>query len=127
MLELILDEFQQINDIQHDQGLHQSQIYAIMMVTFDLTSSNTSQLGGLGKKLKELCKAVWEEDKASGSIPDWLGPVTDLPPRLQSKKGTIKKIIDTGNCEHKRLPTRTKALCPVVTLHCPHNNGISSQ
>jgi len=51
-------------------------------VMFDLTSANTGWLGGLGKKMKELCKAAWEEDKASGSIPDWLGPVTDLPPLL---------------------------------------------
>jgi len=50
-----------------------------MMVMFDLKSANTGWLGRLGKKLKELCKAAWEEDKASGSIPDWLGPVTDLP------------------------------------------------
>jgi len=63
MLELILDEFQQINEIQQDQGLHQSQIYKIMTLMFDLTSANTSQLGGLGKKLKELCKAAWEKDK----------------------------------------------------------------
>jgi len=54
MLELILDEFQRINEIQCDQGLHQSQIYEIMTVLFDLTSANTSWLGGLGKKLKEL-------------------------------------------------------------------------
>jgi len=33
-----------------------------MTVTFDLTAANTSWLGGLGKKLKELCKAAWEED-----------------------------------------------------------------
>jgi len=69
--------------MQHDQGLHQ--IYQTMMVTFDLTSSNTSWLGGLGKKLKELHKATWEEDKASGSIPCWLGPVTDIPPLLIEK------------------------------------------
>jgi len=41
-------------------------------VMFDLTSANTRWLGGLDKKLKELCKAAWEEDKVSGSIPDWL-------------------------------------------------------
>jgi len=41
-----------------------------MMVMFDLTSANTCQLGGLGKKLKELHKAAWEEDKASGTISD---------------------------------------------------------
>jgi len=29
-----------------------------MMVMFDLTSANTSWLGGLGKKLKELHKAA---------------------------------------------------------------------
>jgi len=52
---------------------------------FDLTSANTSWLGGLGKKLKELRKAAWEEDKASGSIPDWLGPVADLPLLLIEK------------------------------------------
>jgi len=69
MLVLILDEFQQINEIQRERGLHQSQIYEIMMVTFVLTSANTCWLGGLGKKLKELCKAAWE-DKASGTIPD---------------------------------------------------------
>jgi len=40
MLELILDEFQRINEIQCGQGLHQSQIYEIMMVMFDLTSAN---------------------------------------------------------------------------------------
>jgi len=85
ILELILDEFQQINEIQCDQGLHQSRIYEIITVKFDLTSANTSCLGGLGKKLKELCKAAWEEDKASGSIPDGLGPVTDLPPLLIEK------------------------------------------
>jgi len=85
MLELILDEFQQINEIQLDQGIHQSRIYEIMMVTFDLTSANTGWLGGLGKKLKELRKAAWEEDKASGTIPDWLGLVTDLPPMLIEK------------------------------------------
>jgi len=56
-----------------------------MTVTFDITSANTSWLGGLGKKLKELCKAAWEEDKAIGSIPDWLGPVADLPPLLIEK------------------------------------------
>jgi len=39
-------------------------------VTFDLTSAKTGWLGGLGKKLKELQKAVWEEEKACGSIPD---------------------------------------------------------
>jgi len=44
-----------------------------MTVTFDLTSANTSQLGGLGKKLKELRKAAWEEDKANGSIPERRG------------------------------------------------------
>jgi len=55
-----------------------------MMVTFDLTSANTSRLGGLGKKM-ELHKAAWEEDKASGTIPDWLEPVTDLPPLLIEK------------------------------------------
>jgi len=54
-------------------------------VTFDLTSANTCWLGGLGKKLKELCKSAWEEDKACGSIPDWLGLVTDLPPLLIEK------------------------------------------
>jgi len=43
-----------------------------MMVKFDLTSANTGWLGGLGKKLKELRKAEWEEDKTSGTIPDWL-------------------------------------------------------
>jgi len=52
MLELILDAFQQINEIQCDQGLHQSQIYEIMTVKFDLTSANTSWLDGLGKKLR---------------------------------------------------------------------------
>jgi len=82
MLKLILDEFQQINEFQCDQGLQPSRIYEIMTVKFDLTSANTSWLGSLGKKLKELCKAAWEEDKTSGSIPDWLGPVTDLPPLL---------------------------------------------
>jgi len=56
-----------------------------MTVMFDLTPANTSQLGGLGKKLKELCKAAWEEDKAGGNIPDWLGPVTDLPPLFIEK------------------------------------------
>jgi len=85
MLELILDEFQQRNEIHHDQGLHQTRIYEIMLVMFDLTSANTGWLGGLGKKLKELHKASWEEDKASGSIPDWLGPVIDLPPLLIEK------------------------------------------
>jgi len=30
------------------------------MVTFDFTSASTGQLGGLGKKLKELRKAAWE-------------------------------------------------------------------
>jgi len=59
-------------------GLHQSQIYEIMTVMFDPTLAYTGWLGGLGKKLKELFKAAWEEDKASGIIPDWLGPVTDL-------------------------------------------------
>jgi len=56
-----------------------------MMMKFDLTPANTSWLGGLGKKLKELLKAAWEEDKASGTIPDWLAPVTDLPPLLIEK------------------------------------------
>jgi len=56
-----------------------------MMVMFDLTSANTCWLVGLGKKLKELCKAASEEDKASGSIPNWLGPVADLPPLLIEK------------------------------------------
>lgn len=58
-----------------------------MTVMFDLISANTGWLGGLAKKLKELRKATWEEDKASGSIPDWLGPVTDLdlPPLLIEK------------------------------------------
>jgi len=56
-----------------------------MTVMFDLTSANTSWLCGLGKKLKELCKAAWEEDKASWSIPDWLEPVTALPPLLIEK------------------------------------------
>jgi len=55
---------------------------------------------------------------------------------LTVKKKRIKKThnhLDTGNlfcayayCEHKCLPTRTKALCLVVTLYCPHNNGISN-
>jgi len=45
----------------------------------------TGWLGGLGKKLKELHKATWEEDKVSRSIPNWLGPVTDLPPLLIEK------------------------------------------
>jgi len=85
MLELILDEFQQINEIQPNQGLHQSRIHAITIVMFDLISANTGWLGGLGKNLKELCNAAWEEDKASGSIPDWLGLVTDLPPLLIEK------------------------------------------
>jgi len=58
MLELILDEFQPINEIQCDQGLPQSRIYEIMTVTYDLKSANTSRLGDLGKKLKELCKAA---------------------------------------------------------------------
>jgi len=56
MLELILDEFQQIKEIQRDQGLHQSRIYEIMTVMFDLISANTHWLGGLGKKLKEKLK-----------------------------------------------------------------------
>jgi len=81
MLEIILDEFQQINVIQAGQGLHQSllnlrdmtQIYGIMTVMFDLTSANTGLLGGLGKKLKELCKAVWEEDKAMEAFMIGLG------------------------------------------------------
>jgi len=85
MLELIFDEFQLINEIQHDWGLQESRIYEIMTVTFDLTPANTSWLGVLGKKLKELCKAAWEEDKASGTISDWLGLVTDLPPLLIEK------------------------------------------
>jgi len=25
------------------------------------------------------------------------------------------------------VPTGTKALCPIATLYCPHDNGISSQ
>jgi len=32
-----------------------------------------------------VCDLKWEEDKASGTIPDWLGPVTDLPPLLIEK------------------------------------------
>jgi len=28
---------------------------------------------------------------------------------------------------HKRLPTGMKVLCPMATLYCPQNNGISSQ
>jgi len=56
-----------------------------MTVMFDLTSANTGCLDGLGKKLKELHKVAWEEDKASGTIPDWLGLVTDLPSLLIEK------------------------------------------
>jgi len=41
------------------------------------------------------------------------------------------KHIDTGNlfCAYalQCLPTGTKMLCPVATLYCPHDNGISSQ
>jgi len=32
-----------------------------MTVTFDLTSANIGRLGALGKKLKELLKAAWED------------------------------------------------------------------
>jgi len=56
-----------------------------MTVTFDLTSANTGWLGGPGKKLKEFCNTAWEEGKASGGIPDWLRPVTDLPQLLIEK------------------------------------------
>jgi len=68
-----------------------------MTVRFDLTSANTGWLGGLGKNLKELRKAAWEEDKASGSIPDWLEPVTDLPPLLIEKgcEGHLTALIST--------------------------------
>jgi len=55
-----------------------------MTVMFDLTPAK-GWLGGLDKKLKELHKAAWEEEKASGSIPDWLGPVTPLPLLLIEK------------------------------------------
>jgi len=44
-----------------------------------------SQMDSLGKKLKELHKAAWEDEKSSGSIPHWLGPVSDLPPLLIEK------------------------------------------
>jgi hypothetical protein len=89
MIEVIEDEFQRINEIQRERGLHESRIYEVKTIIFDLTSSNTGRLGGLGQKLKELRKAVWEHDKAANTIPDWLkgtsGAAPDLPPLLIEK------------------------------------------
>jgi len=64
-------------------------------VMFDLTSAHTRWLGGLYKKLKELCKAAWEEDKVSGSIPDWL-PHQHLHQYCQL---TIVAILTRGQME----------------------------
>jgi len=48
---------------------------------------------------------------------------------LTVKKGTIKKIPLKAfcTCALQHLPTGTKVLCPMATLYCPHNNGISCQ
>jgi len=64
---------------------HQTSSQKAILTFIDPTSANTGWLGGLGKKMKELCKTAWEEDKASGTIPDWLGPVTNLPPLFIEK------------------------------------------
>jgi len=45
----------------------------------------------------------------------------------------LEETLDTGNlfcaypCRAQALANRNKGTCPMVTLYCPHDNGISSQ
>jgi len=92
-----------------------------MTAMFDLTSANTGQLSGLGKKLKDLdgwlCKAAWEEEKARGSIPDWLGPVTDLPPLL-IEKGCEDHLTALISTEFSKKVEATFCLMFLVYKEC---------
>jgi hypothetical protein len=72
MAQIIADELQYINAIQQSRNLHQTRIYEIVVITFDLMSANTSQLGSLGHKLDEKHTKMWENDKAANKIPSWL-------------------------------------------------------
>jgi len=90
MAQIIADELQRINAIQQSRNLHKTRIYKIVVITFDLTSAYTSQLGGLGHKLDEKCTKMWENNKATTKIPSWLRDqnqqVASVPP-LMIKKG----------------------------------------
>jgi len=44
MAQIIADELQRINTIQQSQKLHQTRIYKIVVITFDLTSWTSSIL-----------------------------------------------------------------------------------
>jgi len=72
MAQIIADKLQHINAIQESRNLHQTRIYKIVVITFDLTSANTSRLGGLGRKLDEKHTKMWENNKAANKIPSWL-------------------------------------------------------
>jgi len=72
MAQIIADKLQHINAIQQSRNLHQTRIYKIVVITFDLTSANTSQLGGLGHKLDKKHTKMWENEKATNKIPSWL-------------------------------------------------------
>jgi len=66
MAQIIADKLQRINAIQQSRNLHQTRIYKIVVITFDLTSANTGGLGGLGHKLDKKRTKMWENDKATG-------------------------------------------------------------
>jgi len=72
MAQIIADELQLINAIQKSRNLHQTRIYKIVVITFDLNSTNTSWLGGLGHKLDKKRTKMSENNKAANKIPSWL-------------------------------------------------------
>jgi len=89
MAQIIADKLQPINAIQQSRNLHQTRIYKIVVITFDLTSANTSWLGSLGHKLDKKHTKMWENDKAANKIPSWLRDqnqqVASIPPLMIEK------------------------------------------
>jgi len=89
MAQIIANELQCINAIQQSRNLHHTRIYKIVVITFDLTSVNTSRLGSLGCKLDEKQTKMWENNKAANKIPSWLRDqnqqVASVPPLMIEK------------------------------------------
>jgi len=79
---------------------------------------------------KELQKAaLWEEDKASGSIPDWLGLVSDLPPLLIEYKYhtfmcDIAQVLAYASFHHQKKEHPIADLSKSITSQAPLHLGI---
>jgi len=95
------------------------QIYEIMMVT--LISHAHLLAGWSGQEAEGVAKGCMGGGQTSGSIPDWLGQVTDLPPLLLEKgcEDHLTKDVSSTGYHNCRVLAYSYTGCFVLIQHQP--------